>query len=917
MLINRRFGDYILIKKIGAGGMAEIFLAFKRGPGQYEKLVALKMIVAGHTDNEHFQKMFQTEAEVAARFNHPHVVQLYDIVQIEGIDAMVLEFMPGHTLEDLMEATEKKGVQLPMELAIWLTMESCEGLHYVHTITDWDGTNLDVVHRDISPQNIQITYNGLAKVFDFGIATSTLDEDKADGAMAGKYAYMSPEQCRGERVDMRSDVFSIGVVLWELTTGQRLFHRDNQILTINAIMEEPVKKPSEVHPNYPRFLERVVMKAIHKDKTQRYANCQELRADLQKFLKVNAMKPNRLQVVSLIEKLFQKEKASFEALIRNARALPPMPSEPSFKGHPSAPPEMPASPTMAISAIHTGEPTIPVPVPVLTPPRVKVPQNAVRTPNHAIRPPLPPLPDRERDRREAEAALDRLTTPPPLDSPPTPLPMVPPMAPQKKGGKTLAYLVGAAGLLMMLGSAGIAGYVLLGDGGEGPSMEATAGSLSLKTNPDGARIFLDGRLLSVTTPTTIPGLAFDKPVIITLEKDNHKPIQKEITLTAQRPVQDLALTLENRKEKATGVAQVELQITPPDVTVYLDNEEVSTSSPALLEEITAGVDHSIRISRDGYEDELLSIKLDPGETREFEVELTPASADSVASLTLRSEPSQARVKIDGDYIGLTGINGLKLPSETPLEVEVSLPGVGTWKKTLVLKPGENRSIKASLGLAVKTEQEPAKTDEAPNPLKGKARLSVSSNPPTQVFLSGRSLGDAPLSDLSLKPGRYSLEFRNTDKGISYRKRVTLKADKATDLNIDIPQGSITVRSDVPSEVFVAGKKVGETPLEGLELYAGTHKIKVKATGAKREREYRIRIREDEARSISASFKAKAAPTAPKDPEKNPPAEPENAQNNPAKTDDAPTDTQKPNGAAKPKPKKPKTALDDEPYPLLK
>lgn len=931
MLINRRFGDYILVKKIGAGGMAEIFLAIKRGLGQYEKLVALKMIMAGRAEQPEYQRMFQTEAEIAARFNHPHVVQLYDVVRIDGVDAMVMEYMPGHTLDAVLHAARRQNRELPLDLALWIVREACEGLHYVHTVADWDGTPLAVIHRDISPENLMITYGGVTKVFDFGIARSILElEDHRSGSMAGKIAYMSPEQCRSQHLEPSSDVFSLGVVLWELTTGQRLFQRDNQILAIQALTEEPIPRPGEVKPGYPRFLERVVMKALERDPRKRYQDCAELRAELSKFLKVNALKPERAHMLEFMSELFAQEKIAFEELISEARALPPLPAESSMPSRPSAPrARVPEPPSMSS--------------PSMSPPSIPGGSLDEDLLQQDIEAALRAETRREED--QARRALDSFVAskppPTPMEAPPTPLPAPVPVPVQVGGGSRLPWLIAAVGVLFFVASVGVGGYVWH-KSQQAPAPQAlpqaTAGSLALSTTPSDARIYLDGRLLSIRTPETLPGLPFDQKTIITLEKEGFQPVQREVTLTREAPLQSLELTLEPLKEQGQGQGSVRVTATPPDVQVYIDNINLTELTPALLKDISAGVEHSLRLSRDGYRDEIFSFTLSQGEVREFDVELTQADAEALATLSLSSEPSRARVTIDGEYIGDTNLEGLKLPSETPLDVKVELPGVGTWSRVVVLGPGENRQMRAALGLAAQTEKEEPTQDEAaamvdaqqPDPLKGKARLSISSQPPTQVHLGGRPVGQAPVGELALKPGRYLVEFRDEARHISYTQRISLQADEARDLNVAIPQGTVTVQSDAPSQVEIDGQPVGQAPVEAHSLYAGLHVIRVISQDG-RKRDYRLRIRGEDTRRIQASF---AAPKKAEQPE----APTEEGQADPAQGEDKASPAvangaqagggaggagakQAPAKASgqkdQDKPKKPKSALDDEPYPLLK
>ncbi len=263
-LLNKSFGPYTLLRKIATGGMAEVHLALKRGPGSFHKLVALKSILRHHAGSDEFVQMFRTEARIAARCHHPNLVELYDVGEIDGRLTMVLEYVSGPTVAQLAAKLSGRDEPFPRDLALRIIIDACSGLYHAHHLLDEEGRPLEVVHRDVSPQNILVGYDGRVKVFDFGIARISDADGKEDlaGVLAGKYAYMSPEQCHGAELDERSDVFSLGVILYELTTGTRLFRRDNQIEVLRAITEEDIKPPSEVVEGYPRALERIVMAAL-------------------------------------------------------------------------------------------------------------------------------------------------------------------------------------------------------------------------------------------------------------------------------------------------------------------------------------------------------------------------------------------------------------------------------------------------------------------------------------------------------------------------------------------------------------------------------------------------------------------------------------------------------------------------------
>jgi serine/threonine protein kinase len=323
VILNRAFDSYVLLKRLAIGGMAELFLAIKLGPGPFEKLVVIKCILAQHNDHPDFVKLFYDEAYIAGRFSHPNVIHTYDVDVFDGTHFLVMEHMSGVTLAELIDLADASHDPISQEAAIKLIVDVCEGLYYVHTLTDEEHRPLNIVHRDISPQNIFVTYDGQAKVFDFGIAQirryDQAEEVSHSGSLAGKFAYMSPEQCRGDVLDARSDVFSLGIILYELTTGRRLFTRDNQIQTLRAIAEDPIPPPSDFVERYPRYLERIVMKALARDLPSRYADALEMCEDLRKFLKISGSKPTSQLVSAFVKKLFAQELQAFQSFVIQAR----------------------------------------------------------------------------------------------------------------------------------------------------------------------------------------------------------------------------------------------------------------------------------------------------------------------------------------------------------------------------------------------------------------------------------------------------------------------------------------------------------------------------------------------------------------------------------------------------------------------
>lgn len=275
-----RLGRYEILGRLAAGGMAEILLGRVTGPHAFERLVAMKRILPHLAENREFLDMFVNEARIAASIRHARVVQVHELAECDDEYVLVMEYVAGENLGGLMRRLRLRGESLDRVLAAHIIAEACAGLHAAHEISDGQGARLDVVHRDVSPQNVMITYAGEVKILDFGIAKASHSGRTQSGHVRGKCEYMSPEQCRGEPLDRRSDVFSLGILLYELTVGRRLFKRDNMLLAFHAVCYAPIPRPTEVDPSYPHVLEPICARALARDRRDRYATMLDMRRDL-------------------------------------------------------------------------------------------------------------------------------------------------------------------------------------------------------------------------------------------------------------------------------------------------------------------------------------------------------------------------------------------------------------------------------------------------------------------------------------------------------------------------------------------------------------------------------------------------------------------------------------------------------------
>lgn len=273
-----RLADFEIIRRLGVGGMAEVFLAKKRGAEGTYKLLVVKRILPQHGSSRRFRAMFAEEAQLATRLNHPNVVQVYDF-QDYGEEGQLLsmEYVEGPDLRKLMRAAHSKGNRVPPFVAAWIVGEAAKGLHYAHERRDERGGPLDIVHRDVSPQNILLSFEGVVKIGDFGIASANLFREEP-GVLKGKTAYMSPEQARGEKVDRRSDIYSLGVVFHELLTGRPLHGAADGAELLEAVRSGVVEPPSTFAREVPPELEAIVMRALAKNRDDRFQTAREMAA---------------------------------------------------------------------------------------------------------------------------------------------------------------------------------------------------------------------------------------------------------------------------------------------------------------------------------------------------------------------------------------------------------------------------------------------------------------------------------------------------------------------------------------------------------------------------------------------------------------------------------------------------------------
>ncbi len=441
------FGKYFLMKKLAAGGMGEIYLAKQQGPAGFQKILVVKKILAHLTENKEFIEAFLGEARLAAQMNHRNVVQVFELGQESGAYFIAMEYVAGKSLRDVIDVAMKRKEKLHPEHCRVIAEMICDGASYAHNLTDMSGRSLNLVHRDLNPQNVLISYTGDVKVIDFGIAKSEMSTVKTEaGMIKGKFVYMSPEQSMARKLDKRSDIFAIGISLYEMLTGINPFHKNNIVLTLEAVQRYDPAPPSEYDPSYAPF-DPIVAKALAKDRDRRYGDASEMMDDLRHV--VLPRPPER--VAQLMQRIFRAQVEEEQKMLIDSD---------SIKLTGSGSKRTPAKAAQAQTPPRPGQPAAQ---------EEKPPEGSTQMlPGTPARKPVTPV-------RPAPAGAAR------------PAPRTPPPAARKEGaGDTLLDMGGAAGLPAGQGTADdeVPGGTLMLKPGQAPPPQPPKSEIPTDTMPD-------------------------------------------------------------------------------------------------------------------------------------------------------------------------------------------------------------------------------------------------------------------------------------------------------------------------------------------------------------------------------------------------------------------------------------------------
>lgn len=322
-------GKYRLIAQLGKGGMAEVFLALARGPSGFSKLVVLKVLrpLERTESDTNFVTMFLDEARLSARLNHLNVVQTYEVGEADGRHMIVMEYLEGQSFAAVLARSRNRKLPVPLAVHLRVVVDTLAGLHYAHELTDFDGTPLGLVHRDVSPHNVFVLFDGHVKVLDFGIAKATTSSTETrTGVMKGKVGYMAPEQVLADRPDRRADIYSVGVMLWEALAGRRMWHELADMTVLYNVVNGQAPDVGTVRPDLPQELRRICNKAVAQKRSDRYDTALDFQLDLERYLRDMGDQTTARDIARLVSDMFADVRTEtrrvIEEHVNQAQTLP-------------------------------------------------------------------------------------------------------------------------------------------------------------------------------------------------------------------------------------------------------------------------------------------------------------------------------------------------------------------------------------------------------------------------------------------------------------------------------------------------------------------------------------------------------------------------------------------------------------------
>jgi serine/threonine protein kinase len=792
------FGKYYLLERINVGGMAEVFKAKATGVEGFERMVAVKRILPSIAEDEEFITMFIDEAKIAVQLTHANIAQIFDLGKVDDSYFIALEYVHGKDLRAIFNRARARGEQLPIPMACYAIMKLCEGLDYAHNKRDAAGQFLNLVHRDVSPQNILVSHEGEVKIIDFGIAKAAGKAGRTQaGILKGKFGYMSPEQVQGLEIDRRSDVFGVGICLYELLTGERLFVGESDFATLEKVRNVDIMPPSTYNRRIPEELEQIVLKALARDRGSRHQTAMQLHDELQGFMYASGNFFGRRDLSMYMHRAFAEE---IERETARDQEYAEMGAEErdDITGLTAFDEIDPVSTVSALNA-----------QPVQAPVRAQRPVvNKSTLLGLPAAQPMP-LPTRSTLRPPGAPAMQSRPSVPPLVPRPQSIP--PSQALQAVGGH------GSPRLEMDWDDEEMSTQIYDRPDESVPAAPVPAAPISGSFPPAlqrGPVASLPPQLQPALPPTAPgapspfvagPSYALPEPSE-ELEWERPERQRRPLLAAGLAVVVILGLIVGGLllfRRPAPGT--VHLSTSPPDVSVALDGRPVLGSSPFVISEIEPGVPHELTVSKQGYRTWSSRFELRADAT----MQLPPVSLELMESgFALDSVPSGAVVYVDGTRLAKTTPVRIGDLSPGDHQVRIEAEGHAPWESSLHVTPGTV--------LDLPTAQLVLRTGEAPPVAAATPAAPAAEATPPPVRAPAVRRGPRPVREPVARPAVARAEPEAEPEPEPEPEEAPASSGGGT--------GTLRVQTRPWSTVFVDGRPVGNTPLMGLELSAGRHTL---------------------------------------------------------------------------------------------
>ncbi len=832
------FGKYYLLERINVGGMAEVYKAKAFGVEGFERLLAVKKILSSIAEDESFINMFIDEAKIAGQLSHPNIAQIFDLGKVDGSYFIAMEYISGKDVKTIFERARRIGEKVDIPRVCYIIMKVCEGLAYAHEKNDSKGNPLNIVHRDISPQNVLISYEGEVKVIDFGIAKATGKQSQTQvGILKGKFSYMSPEQVRGLHVDHRSDIFSLGILLYEMLTLERLFLGESDFDTLEKIRKVEMSPPSLYNPHIPKELEDIVLKGLAKSPDDRYQSAHDLAEALERFMRNQGYYFTNKDLASSMKAAFNADIEFENKKIEYYRGLNL--KAPTADGE--AVVEMPGG---GGRGLEWGEEEMETQifdratedVEAITESQIVYAEDAdiieidddigegdetieynrwdiqQQFDERGIDTGAGPSFGNEPSFGEDSFAEERRRRPTAQMAPVPqqrrdPQVTVQSLSPAGKKKRNPALVIAAVAAVVI--AVGLAVYFV--------SAGKASPAIVFETQPKSVAIYIDGTKVH-DGPTPFKYKAQVGTTKIRIEHDGYKPYMKTQKLEPGN-IYSLNQTL---KKAAPTKANIFVKTEPPGAKIELDGKARSEVTPVTLEKLNTG-EHTLKLTHDGYFPE--QKKVDIGaKNASLSVKLRPQKV----SLTVRSEPRRARFSVymvDGDKRvghGRTPETLEDLDASKTYRVVVDKHGYKKWEQKFAPGTDKEKTLDAELDHEETHHSEPSHTvaENDHNPLfdahpsnnadhhsggtehhpdqgnagshgeshshtkpkpehhepVGTGTLSIASKPVARVHIDGKDTGRyTPLINFKIKAGSHKVRLVNKDFGLNKTVYVKVQA----------------------------------------------------------------------------------------------------------------------------------------------